>query len=182
MSIYRSGINGLSRSSVVVGLLPGYANMSETLRAMKKLRSEIKASDREMLLSSVSSSEQRENNPDLARFWLGPWSEFVGRFEKFYSDNSGWWDRFLDPNDIFNQAQKFRQELIDFRSKASDLGFGWSSPDPVGPDQEQRGLIDAGGRGINRVGRGFEDLLWKVAKFALVGVGIFALIYFIRSL
>jgi hypothetical protein len=148
---------------------------------MNLLSSEIKAADREMFLAKVTDPTTRNADPDFAAFWLGPWSDFTARYAKFYADNRGWKDRFLDTNDIFNRVQQFRREYIAFRDKAEGLGFVWGSPTPMPPEAEQHGLLDATRQGVTSIGSGIEQMLWTVAKFALIGGALILIFFLVRG-
>lgn len=158
---------------VEVGLLPGYASMGETRRAMDLLDGEIKATSSEMFLRKVTDPAMREADPDFTAFYLGPWGDFVGRWSTFYDANKGRWPRFVDTNDIYNRTQQFRKEFISFRDQAEALGFEWRSPAPLAPDGEKHGLLGAGSKALDRSLTGIEALLWSIVKFSLIGGAIF---------
>lgn len=171
----------LYQQGIVVGLIPGYASMGETLRVMNLLDGEIKAASSEMFLAKVSSPSTREADPEFAAFYLGPWSDFVARWSKFREGNSGKWARFVDTNDIYNRTQQFRKEYIGFREKAEEMGYNWQSPEPMAPESEKHGLLREGKDATKDLGAGIEKILWAVAKFTLIGGALFLAFMFISQ-
>ena len=175
----RNGFDTHQGDVIGFSIIPGYVSTSEALQAMQLLDGEIKAANNEMFLRKVSDAAERDADPKFEAFFLGPWSDFIGRWSTFYDANKGLWDRFIEPNDIYNRTQQFRKTYIDFRAQAESLGFDWQSPAPMAPESEKHGLLDASGKAVNRVGGGLEDMLWTIVKFTLIGGAILLAVVFI---
>ena len=173
MSYYRAGISSqksLSRNyrdGIVVGLLPGFVGTDDAKRELALLNGEVASANKELYDFTGNATLA---DPLNAWFVKGGWQQFYKRWQSFYSDNKGFWDRFWSPKDIFNKTQDFRREYIALREFAeSNLGMTWGSVAPRGPLETPSITGDlASSIGIGQ--------LFKYAAIALLLVGGFILI------
>ena len=149
-------------SEIQVGILPGYISVGEVLDEMKLLTGEIRSYGKELF----DATGDRNLDDPLTNWYVKRWTSFATRWDNFYSENQGFWDRFVSTDRIYNLTQQFRKEMIEMREIAEEKGMRWGSADPRSPLAAPGGLTGS-------LSKTASSLLWTILKFSLIGGVVF---------
>jgi len=124
-------------------------NTDEVLNEMQALDADVKVMHK--VLFGVEGG-----GTEFDKWFSGQWAGFLGKWNRFFENNKGFWSRFISTSGIYNQTQEFRKELIGLRGEAEELGVDFKIPDFSEPKEE-----------VSLTGR-----IASLAKFVVVSVVI----------
>lgn len=115
----------------------------------------------------------------LEKFYDGPWTNFVTKWEEFKSKHDSstwpfsWYERFW--GSLMETVDAYRAQLQLMRGAARAVGFGITTPDPVSP---RKGLLDQGQDALSGLAGMFKYLFYT----ALIVGGAVLLIWGVGTL
>jgi hypothetical protein len=157
------------KQGITVGLIIA-PNTDEVLNEMNELNADI-ASTGKQLFDKMEGLNR--DDPLVKWFVDGPWGNFVVKWKDFYSDNKGFWSRFISTTGIYNSTQDFRKEFLGMRDIAESK-FGMHFLDNPHDPKDKSDLWGS-----------FEKFMKGIGKYFVYGaiaVGAILILWIIVSL
>jgi len=131
------GARGLHRETMSARYADRTVVGASILQTPGGVQSEMDRINADMMIFSkeISDEIERRGYPDkqdaVTAFYASVWSPFIREWQSFYAANRSWWG-----NLWWNhapEAETYRDQLVQLRTQARELGMTVTSPDPAAP-------------------------------------------------